>query len=173
MSNPLEDFLDEYGEKTALDWKGVGQHAGGALLGAAAAAGGTALIGAGAMAAQHLYDAATSKRDFRGMMQWNQDLHHEDQRLVNQSFRTLRRFAPDLSKDPLVAGSMVRQMVQAPQGAAGIMQQALQGQKNVPSPVLDAYMGAAGKSMGTGASGIAGEVTGRRGSGQGGQAGNP
>jgi hypothetical protein len=107
-------------------------------------------VGGAALAIQHIYDAATAKRDFRGMLEWNQDLHHEDQRMVNQSFRTLRRFAPDMSKDPLVAGSMVRQMVQAPQGAAGIMQQALQGQKNIGSGILPAAMGAAGKGMGEG-----------------------
>jgi len=154
MSNPLDEFLDEYGEKTALDWRGVGQHTGNALLGAMGVAAGTALVGSGALAVQHIYNAATAKRDFRSMMEWNQDLHHEDQRLVNQSFRTLRRFAPDMSKDPLIAGAMVRQMVQAPQGAAGIMQQALQGQKNIGSPVIDAYLSAAEKGMAEGMKGF-------------------
>ena len=154
MSNPLDEFLDEYGEKTALDWKGIGQHTGNALLGAMGVAAGTALVGSGALAVQHIYNAATAKRDFRNMMEWNQDLHHEDQRLVNQSFRTLRRFAPDMSKDPLIAGAMVRQMVQAPQGAAGIMQQALQGQKNIGSPIIDAYMSAAEKGMAEGMKGF-------------------
>jgi hypothetical protein len=151
MSNPLDDFLGEYGEKTAVDWdkagKSIAEHGGNALVGAAAVGAGTAMLGGVGMAAQHIYNAATAKRDFRGMMQWNEDLAHEDQRMVTQSFRTLRRFAPDMSKDPLVAGSVIRQMVQAPQGASGIMQQALQGQKNIGSPVMDNYMQAVQKSM--------------------------
>jgi len=165
MTNPIDDFLGEYGEKRAFNWgkaragaaevgKEVGTHGGNMLVGGLMAGAGTAIAGAGALAVNHIYNAVTAKRDFKGMMEWNQDLAHEDQRLVNQSFRTLRQFAPDISRDPLVAGSMIRQMVQAPQGAAGIMQQALQGQKNVGSPVMDAYMTAAGKSMGEGAKGV-------------------
>lgn len=150
MSNPLDDFLAAYGEKTAFDWGQAGAHGGNALVQGAGNAVGTAALAGLGSAAQHIYNAVTAKRDFKGMMEWNQDLHHEDQRLVNQSFRTLRRFAPDMSKDPLVAGSMVRQMVQVPQGAAGIMQQAMQGQKNVGSPIMDAYVGAAGKGVGEG-----------------------
>lgn len=152
--NSLDDFLSEYGEKVAVDWKGMGQQTGNALLGAAAVGAGTMAIGGLGMAASHIYDAATAKRDFRGMMEWNQDLHHEDQRMVNQSFKTLRHFAPDMSKDPLVAGSMIRQMVQAPQGAAGIMSQALQAQKNIGSGIGAAALGGVGKGMQSGMNGF-------------------
>jgi hypothetical protein len=147
MSNPLDSFLTEYGQsKTAAKPSALaafGLQGGNAIVAGIGGGVGAALAGSGALAVQHIYDAATSKRDFRGMLSWNKDLHDEDQVVVNQAFRTLRRFAPDLSRDPLVAGAMVRQMVQAPQGAAGIVQQAIQGQKNVGSPVLDAYMNAA------------------------------
>lgn len=150
MANPLDDFLEEYGEKTAFKWGEMGQHAGNALAGAATTAVGAAAVAGVGLSAKHIYDAATAKRDFRGMLEWNKDLHHEDQALVNQSFRTLRRFAPDMSKDPMVAGSMIRQMVQSPQGAAGVIHQAIGAQKNMGTPVMDAYMAAGNKGMADG-----------------------
>jgi len=97
-------------------------------------AGGTAAI----MGAQKVYNAATAMRDFKGMMEWNEDLRDEDPRVVNQSFKTLRRFAPDFSKDPLVSGSFVRRMVHAPQGAGGIIQEAVGTQTRLPTPIQDA-----------------------------------
>lgn len=154
--NPVETFL---AEKIAMPPIGdysrrVGGQAGGALVQGLVAGAGTALIAAGASAAQHIYDAATAKRDFRQMLEWNKDLHGADQRLLNQSFRTLRQFAPDMSKDPLVSGALVRRMVEAPMGAAGIVQEAMGGQRLIPSPTREAFIGAVGKGVQEGTRGI-------------------
>jgi hypothetical protein len=131
--NPLEEFLAEKEAAAPAPGalKGMGHHMGNALAqGVGAGVGGALLVGIGA-AASKIYGAATAKRDFRSMMEWNRDLAEADQRLVTQSFRTVRKMAPDMSTDPLVAGSFVRQMVQSPEGAAGIMANAITGQKNM------------------------------------------
>ena len=141
--NPVEEFLmakHGYQTKSALDWKAMGEQSGNALAAGGVMAGIGALTAGAALGAQSLYNAATAKRDFRGMMEWNQDLHGEDQRLLNQSFRTLRQFAPDMSKDPLVSGSIIRRMVQAPQGVAGIIQESLSAQKGINHPALEAFI---------------------------------
>jgi hypothetical protein len=153
--NPLEDFLME---KTALFGDsaktGLG-HVGSAALGAAAAGAGSALFAVGSTAAGKIYDAATSKRDFRKMLEWHADLGQEDPRLVSQAFRTLRQFAPDMSRDPLVSGALVRHIVAAPQGAAGIVQEAMQGQRNIGHPSRDAFLMGAQSGMGEGMKGFA------------------
>lgn len=89
--------------------------------GAAGAAGALAVAG-GAMAAQGIYNAATKSRDFRAMLEENPDLaqrQQENPKLFNRMFTTLRTFNPDFSRDPIVAGSYIRQMVEEPVHAGG------------------------------------------------------
>jgi len=150
--NPLDAFLDEFGGATKVannpssTWRSLGAAGGNALAQGLGAGVGAAMLAGGAMAVQHLYDAATSKRDFRSMMDAHKDLHHEDQRSVLQAFKTLRSFAPDMSKDPLVSGAMVRQMVQSPTGVAGHVQEALLAQKNIGTPAMTAFLTAGTRS---------------------------
>lgn len=147
--NPIEAFLSEKIAAPSVPQlaANVGKPFGGALLQGLGAGVGATLLAGGAVAAQRIYDAATSKHDFRKMLEWNQDLRGEDQRLVTQSFRTLRSFAPDMSRDPLVSGTLVRRMVQAPEGVAGIVQQALGGQKDIASPLQEAYVSSMGRGL--------------------------
>jgi hypothetical protein len=149
--NPLEEFLMV---KAAADFPGMvgmmGKTMGKSLaqgVGAGAGAAGLAAVGIGI---HGVYNAITAKRDFRNMLEWNQDLHDKDPRLLNQSFRTLRRFAPDMSKDPLVAGSMLRNMVEAPGGVAGMMHEAISGQKNIPQPIMEGWMKGTQQGVGEG-----------------------
>ena len=134
MSNPFEDFVSEYGqveEKTAgfgSAVKGFGRDFGSALgYGAATAAATSAIAGVG-VAAKKIYDAATKTRDFKNMMSFNPDLqeHHErDPRMFNQMFTSLRTMNPAYSKDPLIAGTYMRQMVDSPLSAGGKLTDAL------------------------------------------------
>jgi hypothetical protein len=101
---------------------GFGQQLGrGAAHGAMGAAGALA-VGGGVAAAGAIYDAVTKAHDFRSVLEQNPDLaakHQEDPRLVNRMFSTLRTFNPQFSKDPVVAGSYLRQMVEDPVHAGG------------------------------------------------------
>lgn len=156
--NPIETYLSEKkAEKTAgpfLQGLREGVSGGGAaefgktigskgLSGALTVGGGLAAAGAG-VAAQKLYDAATKARDFRSMLEANPDLaqHHEEQpRLFNQMFSTLRTFNPSFSKDPLVAGNYMRQMMEDPVHAGGKVVETLDYRDKMRSPLMSAFGG--------------------------------
>lgn len=130
MTNPVDDMLEDektagFGSAASKAWQELPGHMVGALgmAGAAAAAGG--VIGA----ARHLYDAATKSRDFRTMLEHNADLaEHPSPQHVEMAFTTLRTFAPAFSKDPLVAGTYVRQIAESPANAGGLILPAMQAQ---------------------------------------------
>ena len=110
---------------------------------AATVAVGAGLAGAG-IAASKIYDAVTKRRDFRSMMASNQDLEEEytrDPKMFNQAFTTLRRFTPEFSKDPLVAGTYMRQMMSSPATAGGVAVSALGASKDVRRPGQEPFFG--------------------------------
>jgi hypothetical protein len=103
-------------------------------LNAAAGAAGLGAAGAGVAAvsfgAQKLYDAITKRRDFRLMLEHNPDLHEHlerDPKFFNQAYSSLRSVNPQFSKEPLIAGNYMRQMMDAPMSAGGKIELALQG----------------------------------------------
>ena len=108
---------------------GFGQQLGKGLGGATLLAGGTAAIGALGAGASKLYDAVTKSRDFKSMLEYNPDLveaHQRDPKMFNQMFSTLRTLNPQFSKDPLVAGTYMREMSSDPMHAGGKAVEALQ-----------------------------------------------
>ncbi len=153
MSNPLEDFLEEYGEKKASKEDYLGSLGSGILhgLGGMAAAG---VVGGVGAAASKIYRAATKARDFRSMLDFNQDLqeHHErDPRLFNQMFTSLRTMNPTFSSDPLVAGTYMRRMLESPSTAGGILTEAVGTREKFHGPfsqAVDAGMSAARSPFG-------------------------
>jgi hypothetical protein len=148
--NPIEEFLLVKTALKAPRQAGMFGQIGNFMAQGLGAGLGAAVLTGGALAVRNIYNAATAKKDFKEMLQWNQDLHGADQRLLNQSFRSLRTFAPDMAKDPLVAGSMVRRMVEAPQGVAGIMGEAIQGQRGLPAPLMESFTEGAQAGVGRG-----------------------
>ena len=107
-----------------------------ALVGGMGAAAATATLGAGSMAAQKIWDAATKARDFRQMMAHNADLHEHhqrDPRTFNQLYTSLRTMNPTFAKDPIVAGTYMRQMVETPLNAGGILAQTIGTRDKFPS----------------------------------------
>jgi hypothetical protein len=141
--NPLEEFLAEKSAESFLGKHGPAfgnAFAQGAGAGVAAAA----LTGI-AVGTSKIIDAATSKRDYRSMLAWHPDLQAHDQpQNVMQAFRTMRRFAPDMTKDPLVAGSFVRQMLASDfAGTSGMIPTMMSAQKNIITPVQDAFVSGA------------------------------
>ena len=110
-------------------------HFGSAAAGAAAA-GAVGLIGAGiGSAVSGILNAATKGHDFKQMLMHNEDLHehHErDPKRFNLMFNTLRNMNPEFSKDPLIAGSFMRRMIESPTGIGGIAGEALKQRGDFP-----------------------------------------
>jgi len=132
--NPVEEFLEKkasFGEAMSS----LPKHFGRAAVGAAAA-GAVGLAGAGLGAAiGGILDAATKGHDFRQMLHHNEDLHEHyeaDPTRFNLMFSTLRSMNPQFSKDPLVAGSFMRRMIESPTGIGGIAGEALKQRGDFP-----------------------------------------
>lgn len=102
---------------------------------------GAAVAGVG-LAAQKIFDAVTKRRDFRQMLEFNPDLQEHqasNSKMFNQAFSTIRSMNPTFSRDPLVAGAYMRQLVQNPQTAGAVAGQLLQARGNVPAPMLEGF----------------------------------
>lgn len=128
----VDDFLKEAGFldglKSNLDPTALGQNVGSSLgrgLGAGAVAVGAGLAVA---AAGKIHDAITKSRDFKGMLAYNPDLveaHEQNQHVFNQNFTTLRSMNPHFTRDPLIAGHYMKQMMDNPNGAGAMAIDAL------------------------------------------------
>lgn len=95
----------------------------------AAIVGGAGLLTAGAHKA---YLAITKKRDFDNVLKYNPDLVEHQQAnpdMFNQHYSSLRSMNPMFAKDPIVAGSYMRQMSMNPTGAGMALVNSL---SNVP-----------------------------------------
>lgn len=154
MTNPLDEYFALKEAGVADTVKSIGKHVGGtagkALLGGAGAAVGAGAVGAGGMAASKLWDAVTKAQDFRQMMEssFNGDLHelHATQpKQFNEAFSSLRRFAPQFTKDPMVAGTYMRRMMtMRPDSAGGALVEALDRAKALPESRAGAMFERAG-----------------------------
>lgn len=134
MSNPIEEYLEHAStlEKKAgmLDFgkgllRGAGKAFGGEELGTLAMqTGAVAGVAALAGAARKAYGAATKSRDFKFMLEVNQDLaEHQanDPKMFNQFYNSLRTLNPTFASDPVVAGSYLRKMMEFPHNAGPIL----------------------------------------------------
>ena len=95
----------------------------GLAMGAAGALGAAGIAGLG-MAVQKLTSAATKRRDFREMMDLNPDLEdvqNTNPKFFNASYSSIRRLNPTYGKDPIVAGSLMRRMMDNPSTAGTIL----------------------------------------------------
>lgn len=170
MSNPIEDFLEEHGEtkEAANPPPGFGQEFGKAVIGGLGAGAATAAIGGMAMGARHLYQAATSSRDFRKMLSHNEDLkaHHEaDPRRFNQLYSSLRTMNPGFAQDPIVSGTYMRQMLESPMNAGGILANVVPHRDKFPSLIdrsADDAMSVAKSRLGRRGGGGGGDDQGQR-----------
>lgn len=104
----------------------------------AAIVGGVGILAAGA---QKTYLAITKKRDFDAMLEHNPDLaEHQaaNPQQFNQHYSSLRSMNPLFAKDPVVAGSYMRQMSMNPGTAGKVLVESLNSlQKGGPkSPMM-------------------------------------
>jgi hypothetical protein len=93
--------------------------------------------------AKKLYDAITKKRDFRTMLEHNEDLREHlerDPKFFNQAYTSLRSVNPQFAAEPMIAGHYMRQMMEFPLHAGSKIELALQGASQHGSPVLDQTM---------------------------------
>ena len=153
--NPLEDYLQAKEASGGAEFmKGLrgsvsgmgGAYGAGSTLGRKALGAGAAVAGASAatlagLALTKVYDAATKSRDFKSMLDENADLaqkYEEDPKTFNRMFSTLRTFNPAFSRDPIVAGSYMRQMTEDPMHAGTAAVEALQHRDKM-RPGIDAF----------------------------------
>lgn len=118
MANPVSEFLKEAGfwDNLKAGWRGAKAGGLGGAIGekmpAALVAGGIAGVGLGlSKGFDFIMDRVTKARDYKAMIQSTPDLHHFDASHTQMMYNSLRSLAPTLAKDPLVAGSFVRDML--------------------------------------------------------------
>lgn len=123
MTNPIDQYEEMRKAAGFAEFgKGFGEAFSGRTLGnvAAIGAGTAALAGAGA-AVNKIRMAITKKHDFDAMMHHNPDLEQartSNPELFAQQYTSLRSVSPQFARDPLIAGTFMRQMSEYP-GAAG------------------------------------------------------
>lgn len=151
MANPVDEFLLE---KRALNLSGITNAAkgiAGSRVGRAGATAvgmglGAAAFGGLAMGANKAYLAATKTRDFNSMMEANPDLHEhskQDPAGFNRMFTSLRTFAPEFTKEPMVAGAYMRRAMESPvenRGMLGVDAMGAMKQQR-PNPIVEEAMG--------------------------------
>lgn len=163
--NPVEEFLLEKRAFGMDKLKAFGAKAGPALSRAGEQAGNAALAGVGAAAfagltgaAGKLYDAATKSRDFNNMLEANPHLHQHlqsDPAGFNRMFTALRRFSPEFTKDPMVAGTLMLQGMESNAEDRGSLVLRAQKERVQPrqGPVSEAALGGFMKGFGGGGDG--------------------
>jgi hypothetical protein len=157
--NPVEEFLQV---KEAFNLgqlgpvaKSYGKNLGGAMAaGAATGIGGAAFAGL-TLGAAKLYDAATKTRDFNNMMEANPDLHQHhqaDPAGFNRMFSALRTMAPDFTKEPIVAGTYMRNAMEGvdpgQRGVVAVSAARDRGQGPRPGPLTEAALSGFSKGVG-------------------------
>jgi len=98
--------------------EGLGSRLGRLGVRAGVLGGGILLATGGAMLGKHLYgkmmEPISFRKDFTAMMDHDKTLKQYDRDQVEARFRSLRKFNPEMSKDPFVAASFVRQTMDLP-----------------------------------------------------------
>jgi hypothetical protein len=156
MSNPIEEFLEM---SKGADAAAIGRAAKEALPGIGRSLGHGALFGAASLgvaglglAAGKIYEAATKGRDFRSMMEGNPDLaqaHESNPKAFNQMYSSLRTMNPEFSREPMVAGTYMRRMIESePETRGMVAVEALSERPQAPRP--GPGMGAALEGFGRG-----------------------
>jgi hypothetical protein len=124
MSNPVDEYLKKYAAEGFGEMaKSVGQRA--ALL-----AGAIGLASAGTQ----VYRAITKKQDYNAMLEAHPDLaerRDQDPATFNRFYNALRSLNPQFAAEPVVAGTYMRRMLEAPEAAGGTLVESLQSSKGI------------------------------------------
>jgi hypothetical protein len=148
MGTPIETYFQEKkaAQLSLPGMGGMGGRIGGALgqAGSNAAIGAVASAGAAGLgvAASKIYDAITKRQNFLQMLEHNPDLEEslrDNPKLFNQAYSSLRVANPAFSRDPLIAGTYMRKIMDSPLGAGGFLGEAMDHQSHGRSPVMEAF----------------------------------
>lgn len=105
-------------QKVAVDFKSIMTSTpvmgAGAVLALEA---GSGLLSAGVGKLKSMYERNQS---YKGMMQMSPELRSKDQKTVRQYFNSLHRLNPHFMNDPLIAGGIVQQAVEAQESMGGL-----------------------------------------------------
>lgn len=116
MINPVDDFLKEAGWLDTMR-KAVGE----AIPGAVAAAGIAVMGTAASKGFGMVKERFTKVRDYSNMLKANPMLRQQDAGSVQMVYNSLRKTAPSLAADPLIAGSFVRNTLElSPESGPGV-----------------------------------------------------
>lgn len=136
MTNPLDDAMESkeaiFGSVASafrnkgtappagINYAELGQQA----AGAAATVAGAAAIAMGIGGVKSLMRAADKRRAFKEMMELEPSLQeHQNERpqLFNAAYNSLHRLNPVYATDPLVSATLMRRMMDSPEGAGTIL----------------------------------------------------
>ncbi len=145
--NPVDEYLSKYAADPQTGW--------GPALRNAAVQTGVGLAVAGApIAATKIYQAVKKRGNFNSMLENNSDLqalHRDAQsdpakaKQFNAFYDSLHRMNPEYAADPFVAGSYMRKMTNTPATAGGVLVDARNSAKLLPSgPLTETMRGMAG-----------------------------
>lgn len=133
MSNPVDDYLalrktafgplgPNFGPLVTRNFQeGAAQAVGQGAVGLAAAG-----LGVAAMKA---WQAVRKRKDFRDMLEQNPDLaayQESDPMKFNAHYNSLRKMNPGYAEDPIIAGTMMRQMSMHPNTAGKVLMEGLE-----------------------------------------------
>jgi len=122
-------------EKSAMDWKAVGNTAMGMGGKAALGLGGAIGIGLAGAVAGDLYDAArrglTKGSNLRRILEANPELKKGDKKVLMSSFSTLHRYAPEFTADPMLGGQLLNRMIELPQDQVNLVKDLLTSRKTL------------------------------------------
>lgn len=120
--NPVDEYLELRKEAFGMSSvRGVlPRNVGSQVAAAGMTLGLGAALGAAVPIADKIYGAVTRSRDFKGMMEVNPDLQEmeaQDSQFFNQAYNSLRKVNPTFGRDPIIAGSYMRKMMNNPEAA--------------------------------------------------------
>jgi hypothetical protein len=143
-----QEALQE-GQKLTMG-QAVARGAGQALLPAAITAGAAAIATGASKGVGAIQERFGKARDYKAMLQVHPSLQDRDPGQTQLYYNSLRKMAPSLAKDPLVAGSFVRNMMELqPEGGPAVPLQTAKlltdAQKSVSQaresrPIAEAFM---------------------------------
>lgn len=144
MSNPIDEYFEMKKESTfwqgltaAGDAAAAGRDVRRAGIQAAAAIGAAAAIPAG----KAIVGALTKRHDYNKMMEHNPDLRDmksENPKMFNQMYTSLRSANPEYGRDPLIAGSHMRKMMDQPEVSGLALTEAMRAR---PQPMMSFQLG--------------------------------
>lgn len=140
MSNPLDEYFMEkaalFGMKPETS-KRVGEVARDTAIQAGVVAGMSMVVPVG----QKILDAVSKRHDYNQMLKQNpdlSDLREDAPEMFDNAYTSLRRMNPEFARDPIVAGSFMRQIGGNPESAGRVIVESLKARKGLTFPFQNA-----------------------------------